>query len=117
VFCQMILNGGEFGGKRYITDGAVRQMTSTQTADLISKGKGENGYGLGWQTTRIINTDFGTLSGACGHGGAYATDMWIDPEQNLVMVFMVQHNGFAGPDGGNIRPAFRKAAVDAFGKK
>ena len=52
VFCQMILNGGTFQGKKYLSEEAVRQMTSTQTGDLLNKGKGENGYGLGLSTSR-----------------------------------------------------------------
>ncbi len=32
------------------------------------------------------------------------------------MVYMVQHAGYPGNDGGKILPAFRKAAADAFGK-
>ena len=35
-----------------LSEDAVRQMTSTQTGDLLNKGKGENGYGLGLSTTR-----------------------------------------------------------------
>ena len=52
VFGQMILNGGTFRGKKYLSEDAVREMTSTQTGDLLNKGKGENGYGLGLSTSR-----------------------------------------------------------------
>ena len=52
AFCQMLLNGGTHAGKRVLSEDAVRQMTSTQTGDLLNKGKGENGYGLGLSTTR-----------------------------------------------------------------
>ena len=45
-FCQMVLNGGEFDGKRYLSEAAVKQMTSKQTGDL------DNGYGLGWSHRR-----------------------------------------------------------------
>ena len=55
------------------------------------------------------------LPGPCGHGGAYSTNLWIDPERQLVMVYMVQHAGFPG-DGGKVRGAFEKAAAEAFGK-
>ncbi len=55
------------------------------------------------------------VAGPCGHGGAYATNLWIDPDKKLVTVFMVQHAGFGG-DGKNPRPVFEKAATDAYGK-
>src|SRR5205823_475796 len=38
-FGQMILNGGTLGGRRYISESAVRQMTATQTGDLMNQGK------------------------------------------------------------------------------
>jgi CubicO group peptidase (beta-lactamase class C family) len=115
VFCQMVLNGGTYQGKRCLSEDAVRQMTSTQTGDLLNQGKGENGYGLGWSTTRKARPD-AVIPGPCGHGGAYSTNLWIDPERGLITVFMVQHAGFPGPDGGKVRGAFEKAAVEAFGK-
>src|SRR5579883_755356 len=97
-FCQMILNGGIYQGKRYLSPSAVEQMTTRQTGEGIK----EN-YGLGWAT-----------GGTFGHGGAYATNMTIDPKRGLITVFMVQHAGFPN-DGGKSQGAFRKAAEDQFG--
>ena len=99
-FCQMILNGGAFEGKRYLSEAAVKEMTSKQTGDAVKEG-----YGLGWSTG----------GGSFGHGGAYATNMTIDPKRGLITVFMVQHAGFPG-DGGKSQGAFRKAAEEQFGK-
>jgi len=56
------------------------------------------------------------IPGPCGHGGAYATNMSIDPGRMLITVYMVQHAGFPGVDGGKIHGAFTKAAFEAFGK-
>jgi len=116
-FGRMILNGGTLDGRRYLSEASVRQLTSTQTNNLLNDGKAENGYGLGLSTTRKLHGDKDpAVVGACGHGGAYATDLWIEPERGLVMVYMVQHAGYPGNDGGKILPDFRKAAMDAFGK-
>jgi len=49
----------------------------------------------------------------CGHGGAYATNMQIDRRRGLVLVWMVQHNGFPG-DGAKSQDAFKQAAIAAF---
>jgi CubicO group peptidase (beta-lactamase class C family) len=115
VFCRMILQGGVYQGKRYLSEPAVRQMTSTQTPAAPGKGKDEGGYGFGWSTTRRVHSKTDpVIVGACGHGGAYSTDMWLDPERRLIMVFMVQHAAFAGKDGAAILQTFRKAAEDAF---
>jgi CubicO group peptidase (beta-lactamase class C family) len=117
LFCRMILNGGQLNGKRYLSPAAVREMTATQTGNLLDKDKGEQGYGLGWSTTRKtpVQPD-APVTGACGHGGAYSTHFWIDPERGLITIFMVQHAGYPGKDGGKIQPAFAKAAVEKYGE-
>ena len=115
AFGQMILNGGTHGEKRILTEAAVREMTGTQTDDLLNKGKGEGGYGLGFSTTRKAKADGPAVAGPCGHGGAYATNLWINPDAKLVTVYMVQHAGFPG-DGGKARGAFEKAATDMYSK-
>ncbi len=117
AFGQMILRGGTVGEKRLLSEAAIREMTSTQTGDLLNKGKGEGGYGLGLSTTRKAKTDGPAVAGPCGHGGAYSTNLWINPDQNLVTVFMVQHAGFPNNAGGQVRDAFEKAAIAGFGKK
>jgi CubicO group peptidase (beta-lactamase class C family) len=99
-FCQMVLNGGVLDGKRYLSKEAVALMTSKQTGDALKEG-----YGLGW----------GTGGGAFGHGGAHATNMTIDPKPGLILVWMVQHAGFPN-DGGKSQEAFRKVALEQFGK-
>ncbi len=117
-FCRMLLNGGVLDGKRYLSESSVRAMTSTQTGNLLNQGKGENGYGLGWFTSRKSSGDSGpVIPGSAGHGGAYATNMSIDPGTGLVTIFMVQHAGFPGVEGGKIHEAFQKAAREAFAKK
>jgi CubicO group peptidase (beta-lactamase class C family) len=118
AFGQMILRGGTTpDGKQLISKASVREMTSTQTGDILNKGKGEGGYGLGFSTTRMSKGESGpVVAGPCGHGGAYATNLWIDPDRNLVTVFMVQHAGFPNNEGGKIRQAFEQAAQKAFGK-
>ncbi|HTU90785.1 MAG TPA: serine hydrolase domain-containing protein [Gemmataceae bacterium] len=98
-FCQMVLNGGTFEGKRYLSEEAVKTMTSKQTAAAVS-----TGYGLGWATNR----------GVFGHGGANATNMTIDSNRGLITVFMVQHAGFP-KDGNKSQAAFVKAAEERFG--
>ena len=99
-FCQMVLNGGTFRGKRYLSANAVKEMTTRQTGEGIKES-----YGLGWATG----------GGTFGHGGAYATNMTIDPKRGLVLVFMVQHAGFPG-EGRKSLGAFRQAAEERFGK-
>ena len=97
-FCQMVLNGGTFDGKRLLSESAVKEMTTRQTPATM-----KDSYGLGWS----VGGDW------YGHGGAFATNMTVDAKRGLVYVFMVQHAGFPG-DGGQAQGAFRKAADAKF---
>ena len=97
-FCQMILRGGELDGKRYLSERAVKMMTSKQTGDAIKEG-----YGFGW----AVGPDW------AGHGGAFATNMEINRERGLIFIYMVQHAGFPG-NGGESREAFKRAALAQF---
>jgi CubicO group peptidase (beta-lactamase class C family) len=84
-------------------------MTSTQTDHA--------GYGFGWSTTsKAHGAATAANLTACGHGGAHSTNMWIDPQHQLITIYMVQHAGYAGKDGGKILPAFTQAAIEQFGK-
>ncbi len=117
AFCQMVLGGGARMGKRYLSEAAVREMTSTQTGRLLDVQNGEGGYGLGWQTSRKSPGSEGpVIPGNCGHGGAYSTNMAIDPEHRLITIFMVQHAGYPGTDGGKVFSTFMQAAAEAFAK-
>ena len=101
----MILRGGELDGKRYLSEKALRVMTTKQTGDL------PNGYGLGWATDK--NPD-----GPFGHGGAYATNMNVDPRNGLITIYLVQHAGYPnGDEGKKVLPAFQKAAAGFAQKK
>ena len=95
---QMVLNGGELNGKRYLSAAAVKQMTSRQTPAAIP-----TNYGVGWST-----------GASFGHGGALATNMSIDPARGLITVWLVQHAGYLG-DGGKAQGVFRQAAEAQFG--
>jgi CubicO group peptidase (beta-lactamase class C family) len=98
-FCQMMLNGGTFNGKRLLSESAVKEMTTRQTAEGI-----KDSYGLGWSVGDVT----------FGHGGAYATNMTVDTKRGLVTVFLVQHAGFPN-DGAKSREAFQKAAAERYG--
>jgi len=100
LFCRMLLNKGELDGKRYLSEGAVRELSKRQTPPSVKES-----YGLG----------FSVSPDSYGHGGAHATNMEIRMEKGLVLVWMVQHGGFPG-EGGKAQGAFRTWALERFGK-
>jgi CubicO group peptidase (beta-lactamase class C family) len=99
-FCQMILRGGELEGKRYLSENAVRMMTSKQTGEAV-----QSSYGFGWSV--------GPHS--AGHGGAEATNMEINWQNGLILIYMVQHAGFPN-NGKESGDAFKRAALAQFAR-
>jgi CubicO group peptidase (beta-lactamase class C family) len=97
-FCQMIFNGGVARGKRLLSETSVAEMTRRQTGPGINES-----YGLG----------FAIGPGWCGHGGAQATNMTMDRQHKLILIWMVQHAGFPG-NGGKSQEAFKRAAMERF---
>ncbi len=113
-FCQMILNGGEYEGKRYLKPESVKLMTTVQTGDLKTGFTAGNGWGLGWCVIRDPNGVTGVLSpGTFGHGGAYGTQAWIDPAKKRIYILMVQRADFPNSDASDVRRAFQEAASSA----
>ncbi len=112
LFCRLIAGGGVFEGQRLLSETSVRAMTTTQTGTLLSGPDGENGYGLGWNTTsRDSEKPWPTGIGLVHHGGAHGTNMWIDPQSNQIKIFMIAQAGWPPEfDGGQIVQAFWKAS-------
>lgn len=108
-FYSMVANGGEFEGKRILSQKAVQEMLTPVTAG----GKQLN-YSCGWmhntETQRVCSA---MPVGSHGHGGAFATNGWIDPASGLVTVFMVQN--VLVPDSSKPRDAFQKLVMEAAG--
>jgi len=101
TFCRMLLNGGELDGRRYLSAAALKELTSRQTPKELKES-----YGLGL----AVGPDF------FGHGGAQATGMEVRTKDGLVVVWMVQHQGFPGK-GGQALGEYKKWAVKEFAGK
>jgi CubicO group peptidase (beta-lactamase class C family) len=115
IFCRMLLNGGTYEGHQYLSLASMQQMTTTETGDMLNKGLNEDGYGFGWQTSKKLKPGETGLPGTFGHGGAYGTEMLIEPKPGRVSVLMVQYEGgLFGPWGKKITTAYKKAVNDAW---
>ncbi len=88
-FLQMLLNGGELDGVRLLSPKTVELMTSNHVGDLYQNGR--FGFGLGFEITEHVGRSgrHGSV-GEFGWGGAYFTKYWVDPQEQLVVVFMTQ---------------------------
>lgn len=113
-FYQMILNGGELDGHRIVSPDSVRAMTSVQTGDLVTGFTPGNGWGLGWCIVRRPQGVTGMLSpGTFGHGGAFGTQGWVDPERKAIYVLMIQRSDLPNSDASDVRREFQRLAVEA----
>jgi CubicO group peptidase (beta-lactamase class C family) len=79
VFAQMMLNGGEFQGKRLIADSTVALFTKRAAGTRA----------LGWDTCGGKGSCGKYLSDhAFGHTGFTGTSLWIDPDRDLFVILL-----------------------------
>jgi CubicO group peptidase (beta-lactamase class C family) len=88
IFLQMLLNGGEYNGKRVLSRNVVRMMTMNQIGDLSL---GTNKFGLGFGiTTERGSSLLPTPEGVFDWGGAFSTTYWADPQEKLIGIIYRQ---------------------------
>lgn len=90
-FCQMLLNGGELDGIRILSRKTVELMTADHLDGITGYARGGSTFGLGFAVTTDLGKS-GSLGsvGSFAWGGAAGTRFWIDPEEELIGIFMVQ---------------------------
>lgn len=95
-FCQMILNKGEFNGKRILGRKTVEMMAKNAVGNL----RGDIGFGLAFDDFRPQYTHRSIVSqGSLRWGGWYGTDYVIDPAEDLILLFYINvEPNYAGSD-------------------
>jgi len=73
-FCRMLLAGGIFNGRRYLSAASVTAMFAPNEA-------GEATRGLGWDISSGYSRTLGSFFplGSVGHTGFTGTSIWMDP--------------------------------------
>jgi len=95
AFGQAYLNGGRHADYQLLAPATIELMTREHTTGLVDMVEGRPQpahYGLGWGKASLG----GRLPGsprAFEHGGATGTCLWIDPEWDLVFVFLTNQFG------------------------
>lgn len=102
-FAQMLLQGGTLDGVRLLSPATVRLMTTdhlgTRVATPLPPGEaamGSPGYGFGLGVAVRLADGLATVPGSQGDyfwSGTAGTTFWVDPRQELVVVFMAQAPG------------------------
>jgi CubicO group peptidase (beta-lactamase class C family) len=112
-FSQMLLNRGELGGVRLLGSRTVELMASNHVGDLFAEagttgGRPGMGFGL---TVRVVENAVeaqqSMSNGSFGWGGAFGTNFWVDPKEDLTAVLMVQ------TPGGTLRDDFANAVLQS----
>jgi CubicO group peptidase (beta-lactamase class C family) len=92
-FLQMLLNGGELNGRQLLSPKTVALMTTDHIGNVSDRGfmQPGMGFGLGFQ----VRLDVGAVGapgsvGDYGWGGAYHSTYWVDPVEDLVVVYFTQ---------------------------
>jgi CubicO group peptidase (beta-lactamase class C family) len=118
-FLQMLLNGGELDGRRYLKSETVALMTSDQIGpetgiihDPFYFPGPSSGFGLGFavRTSPPPNTSWPL--GEYRWDGAGGSFYFVDPQDDMLVVFMVQ----APTQGGRIQLALKTMMFEALGK-
>jgi CubicO group peptidase (beta-lactamase class C family) len=119
-FFQMLLNGGTFEGKRYLSPKTVDLML----ADSIGPAAGVKpwlyyypGAGFGFGLGFAVRTEAGVSPwpGSVGQvdwGGAAGTYFWIDRQEDMLVLLMVQ----TPTERGRIEAALKNMVYGAFEK-
>ena len=102
IFCRALLNGGALNGVRLVGPKTLKLMASNHLPggrDLTELSKSMFseatyagiGFGLGFSVT--MNPNLTMIPGTAGEyawGGLATTSFWIDPVEDLVVIFMTQ---------------------------
>jgi CubicO group peptidase (beta-lactamase class C family) len=90
IFLQMLLNKGEYNGKRLLSRRTVELITSNQIGDL---NVGRDKFGLGFEiTTAFGQALLGISEGSFSWGGYFGTTYWADPKEHLVCLLFIQQS-------------------------
>ncbi|HEY1751153.1 MAG TPA: serine hydrolase domain-containing protein [Caulobacteraceae bacterium] len=116
-FAQMILDGGESGGRRYLKPETVKLMHT----NVLERGVNVTLYspdtvGLGFGMDFAIVQDPAAAKTSQGvesfyWGGAFGTWFWIDPVNDMIVVGMIQNVAGSQTAAGN--PAVREQSARA----
>jgi CubicO group peptidase (beta-lactamase class C family) len=96
-FAQMLLNGGELEGRRYLKPETIALMASDRIGpetkiarDVIYFPGDTSGFGLGFAVRTAVPANTAWPLGEYRWDGAGGTFFFVDPRDDLFVIFMVQ---------------------------
>lgn len=96
-FAEMLLNGGEWNGKRLLSPRTVAFMASNHVGELFDDAKFNGypgrGFGFGFSVAVMedpVAAEMRVSPGAFGWDGAFGTKFWVDPKESMIEILMIQ---------------------------
>ena len=92
-FAQMLLNGGELDGARILGRKTIELMTVDHLPDGVPTEFLSPGWGFGLGFTVKNEAGMDGMPGSVGNYywyGVQGTSFWVDPEEDLIGIFMIQ---------------------------
>lgn len=117
-FGQLMLNRGVSRGRRFVSDTSFKRMTTVEPCTVSIHPS--PGIGLGWFVK--LRNDEGPAAGSFGHRGARGPVMWIDPDNRLVMILLIeswdihQRGEPPGIEQRNLCSTFFRTAIATYGR-
>jgi CubicO group peptidase (beta-lactamase class C family) len=105
----MLANGGELDGVRVLAPKTVELMTANHVGSLYDEGR--TGFGLGFEVVEHVGRAGRLASvGEFSWGSAYYSRYWVDPEDQVIGLFLAQ----LVPSGGlDLQSKFRTLVYQA----
>ncbi len=111
IFCQMLVNGGEYGGVRILKPETIEQFSTPQVDDSISTSQG-----LGWRLgTKRMGGTGGLGEGSFGHTGFTGTCIWVNPRSKIFAILLTNavHPKRENAETNYIRRRFYQKVLEA----
>lgn len=111
IFLQMLLNKGEYKGRRLLSPATVRLMTTNQIGEV---NMGDNKFGLGFGIATGKGAAKTPVSeGTYDWGGIFGTTYWVDPKEGIVaLIYTNKYPNSYGDLGDKFRVLVYQAITD-----
>lgn len=107
-FAEMLLNYGEYNGKRIISAQYIKSMALPHISEKHIYGS--EAWGLG---VRTISDGNRLPKGSFGWSGAYGTHFWVDPRNKIVAIYM-KNSVYDGGSGALTAAHFEEDVMKLF---
>jgi len=82
IFSQMLLNGGTYAGRDYLSPEIIEQFTSQQSPI------NQRAYGFDMKSEGFSTAGSLTGENSFGHTGFTGTSLWVDPDENISIILL-----------------------------